>query len=494
MIKKIIFIICLTSFSIHSYGKEFDLKTYLNAKKIDYQGLATKLENIGYSNMNKTHGNMLEAVSDARFTGKGRYGKRIGEVGSNGIDGLYSKNHSSGYTKEILITESKFGKDNNLRITKNGDLQMSKNWILLKHDELIASTEKKFKSNKISEKMYNKLIREYKESKYFVQNDVYKAKILKGDFIDGKLKVKIESLKGVETTIESFDIPFSKLEAVKLDENTNKIREKVLDSLKKDYEVKLGKENSDKMMRYLKEGKIKNKADLLDFEHQLSNDYLRKIEVKRIRQEKGLFTSIKANVRIKEQFKVNQFYRDFEILIKKHVDIKKSEEILSSFKKSNHNSILGARIQADEIIKSNINKSTIKKLSGKTIKGIRRARVLKKVLRIAGVAGIAVSIGMDVYDVGKLIFDYKKGLGNSSILMKSLIRLGVSTAFGTALGAALSVFGPVGTFVGFLAGYTIGGFLVDTIIDIPQTKYKIVKSEESINKYIDSISFYCKSI
>lgn len=494
MNKTITISILLILSSMNLFANKFNLDTYLNAKRIDYQGLTNKLENIGYANMNKVHGNMVEKVSDSRFTGKGKYGKRIGEIGSNGIDGLYGKVNSSGITKEVLVTESKFG-NASLRVNKDGTKQMSKEWILKQHDKLIEKTKKNLNAavTKSDKTKYSKLLKSYEQSKYLIENDVYKAKLLKGDFIDGSLKVKITTLKGVSSTSEVIDIPFSNIDANKLEKGSisDNARNKVFDQLQSDYDKYIGEKNSKKIISDLKEGRIKNKADLIKAEHKYSNDYLLNNEIKRIKKEKGFTEAIKAKILIKEQFKVNQFYRDFRSTLKDQIGDNKAKEILSKLKKSNNNSLFSAKAEAGEILKkSGLSKKTLSSMSGKTIKSIRRVRAIKKVLRVAGVAGIAIGIAMDVYEVGKLFYDYSKGQGNRSILIKNLVRFGASAAIGGAFGALGSLLGPVGTIVGFFVGYTIGGFLVDSLIDIPQTKYRIIQKEESFNNYIDYMNSY----
>lgn len=71
----------------------------------------------------KINGNSVEAVMHKIYT-QGGYGRVHGEVGSNGIDGLYVKRNANGVITDVLVGEAKY---NSARIKGN---QMTHEWVV----------------------------------------------------------------------------------------------------------------------------------------------------------------------------------------------------------------------------------------------------------------------------------------------------------------------------------------------------------------------------
>ncbi len=110
--------------------------------------------------LNIVNGYASECVMNHFYTSTG-WIRIEGEVGRNGIDGLYYKlNH--GNIKEILVAESKWNKSRLGRSGKDKLLkQMSKRWVLKTLDRLIKY----------------KLLPKYKTLKRLIENNQYRARL-----------------------------------------------------------------------------------------------------------------------------------------------------------------------------------------------------------------------------------------------------------------------------------------------------------------------------
>ena len=107
--------------------------------------------------VNQIVGRINENIMNKYFKSTG-WKKLEGEVGRNGIDGLFIKKTRDGKIKDVLIVESKYNKSG-LQHTHHGQ-QMTKEWILRKIEEL----ETKFPNNP-----------EYKAITRHIENDNYRA-------------------------------------------------------------------------------------------------------------------------------------------------------------------------------------------------------------------------------------------------------------------------------------------------------------------------------
>jgi len=144
--KRIILLLLFIVVSLHS--KDIPLS------KLSKRSIQAKL--------NIVNGYSAECVMDYFYTNS-KWHKIKGEVGRNGIDGLYIKK-KSGIIKEVLVAESKWntsrlGKSGKNKLTK----QMSQKWVLRTLERL-----KKYGT-----------IKDYETIKKFVVNNQYRARLFK---------------------------------------------------------------------------------------------------------------------------------------------------------------------------------------------------------------------------------------------------------------------------------------------------------------------------
>ncbi len=112
--------------------------------------------------LNIVNGYATECVMDYFYTSS-KWIKTEGEIGRNGLDGLYIKK-KNGKIKEVLVAESKWntsklGKSGKNKLTK----QMSQKWVLRSLSRL-----KKFGT-----------IKDYETIKRFVEHNQYRARLFK---------------------------------------------------------------------------------------------------------------------------------------------------------------------------------------------------------------------------------------------------------------------------------------------------------------------------
>jgi hypothetical protein len=153
-----------------------------------HQKIAYKYPQASLGKLNKIVGTLNENLMNKYFTSSG-WIKIEGEVGSNGIDGLFIKRNKDRTIKEILIAESKYNKSG-LNDTKNGQ-QMTKQWILKKVENL----QKKYPDNN-----------DYLQIEKFVNNDVYRSMLW---------NLKVENEKLIFDLVKVND-KFGKIEKVNL--------------------------------------------------------------------------------------------------------------------------------------------------------------------------------------------------------------------------------------------------------------------------------------
>jgi hypothetical protein len=137
--------------------------------------------------LNIINGASAECVMHYFYTSTG-WTKIEGEIGRNGIDGLYYKIENN-IIKDVLVAESKW---NTSRLGKSGKnktiKQMSQEWIIKTLDKLLKKDSSKI----------------YKTIKTFIDNNQYRARIFrlkpKGD---DKLQITIYKVKNKNT--KAFD-------------------------------------------------------------------------------------------------------------------------------------------------------------------------------------------------------------------------------------------------------------------------------------------------
>jgi len=123
-----------------------------------HQEVIYKYPNLNLAQVNHKVGSINEHVMNNYFKSTG-WKKIEGEVGRNGIDGLFIKT-KGGHVTDVLFVESKYNKSV-LQQTKHGQ-QMTKEWLSHKVDNLI----KKYPNNI-----------EYQEIKKYIDKDIYRNKL-----------------------------------------------------------------------------------------------------------------------------------------------------------------------------------------------------------------------------------------------------------------------------------------------------------------------------
>ncbi len=163
--------------------------------------------------LNIVNGYSAECVMH-KFYAKSGWTQIEGEIGRNGIDGLYYKK-KNGVIKEVLVAESKWNKS---RLGKSGKnklvKQMSQEWVL----RTLARLQK------------YKPLPEYSTIKKFVQHDQYRARLFRM-FPRGKDRVQIQIYKIKNKGSKHYDIKIeSKLDPITMGSPKNSFQKGILDT------------------------------------------------------------------------------------------------------------------------------------------------------------------------------------------------------------------------------------------------------------------------
>lgn len=172
-------------------------------------GMSDNLVFNNQANNSKFNANVAEDFMHKFFKGSG-WTQLPGEIGSNGIDGLYVK-MKNGVVSDVLLVESKFKKggiapikNGSMSISKSGigktvdgAMQMSKEWCRKKIKNLIKHGDSQFRTayKQIGRHIENGTIRK----KYFGLSPTLdnKVKVVLYDVVDeGVNKVKVTKAKG----------------------------------------------------------------------------------------------------------------------------------------------------------------------------------------------------------------------------------------------------------------------------------------------------------
>ena len=164
--------------------------------------------------LNIVNGSSIECVMHHFYTNRG-WIQIEGEIGRNGIDGLYYK-IKNGVIKEVLVAESKW---NTSQLGWSGKnkliLQMSQQWVL-----------------RTLEKLQNhKPLAKYSSIKKFVLHNQYRARLFRifpvanNKILIHIYKIKNKGMNSFNTFIES------KLKPITIDEPSNNFEKDILNSL-----------------------------------------------------------------------------------------------------------------------------------------------------------------------------------------------------------------------------------------------------------------------
>ena len=154
--------------------------------------------------LNIVNGNASECMMHQFYTKTG-WIKIEGEIGRNGIDGLYYK-IKNGQIKEVLVAESKWNTSRLGRSGKNKMVkQMSQHWVLRTMDKLER----------------HKPLSEYSSIKKLIEHDQYRARLFKV-IPSGKESIRIDIYKIKNKGEHQFDtFVESKLKPINLEAPKN---------------------------------------------------------------------------------------------------------------------------------------------------------------------------------------------------------------------------------------------------------------------------------
>lgn len=164
------------------------LLTLFSIITLSFSGATTRItDNQIQGRLNIVNGYSTECIMHKFYTNSG-WTQIEGEVGRNGIDGLYYKK-KNGVIKEVLVAESKWNKSRLGRSGKNKLVQqMSQEWVL----KALWKLQK------------HKPLLEYKTIKKLILGNQYRARLFKM-FPVGQDKVQIKIYKIQNKGMKTFD-------------------------------------------------------------------------------------------------------------------------------------------------------------------------------------------------------------------------------------------------------------------------------------------------
>lgn len=205
---------------------EFDGKYYFHDGRTDTltEEIKRQFPKINEAQINKLKGDIAENLMDTYFLKNG-WKKLEGEVGCNGIDGLYVKFDKEGNITQVMVVESKYG-TSQLGKTQSGT-QMSKEWLLKKLDDLIQK---------------NPDNPHYKQIKEKIQNDDYRARLFRVDEKDSTLTISIQKIESKDETIQVSEVngkdsyKINKIPPINLENQEGSFQQQVADTYNKSKE------------------------------------------------------------------------------------------------------------------------------------------------------------------------------------------------------------------------------------------------------------------
>ena len=165
---------------------------------------AKYLSNYEYKNLaqlNKFNGDVTEGVMSSYFKSSG-WAQIEGEIGVNGIDGLFIKRNKSGKIKETLFVESKYNKSQlghiNVKDKSLKSRQMSKRALKKQVNKLIKDKKKQLQKI-LSQKEKKKLLKQlsdYKDIQKHINANNYRARLFNITPLgENNFKIKIDALE-----------------------------------------------------------------------------------------------------------------------------------------------------------------------------------------------------------------------------------------------------------------------------------------------------------
>ena len=146
---------------------------------------ALTAQSVNAFSANDVIGDATEGMMKDYFTASG-WKATEGQIGRQGIDGLFLKYDRSGAIKDVLIAESKYNTSKLGKNLKCGNRQMSQDWVICKLDDLIKKAEREGRPV---------VRKKYAQIKRHVQEGNYRALKWNSKVVGGKLLIEVEKIK-----------------------------------------------------------------------------------------------------------------------------------------------------------------------------------------------------------------------------------------------------------------------------------------------------------
>jgi hypothetical protein len=205
-----------------------DLDEYLNVinKSQLHMEVVQKYPHLNLAQVNHKVGQVNENIMSRYFENSG-WTKIEGEIGRNGIDGLFIQKTRAGAVKNVLLVESKYNKSN-LIDTKSGK-QMSKQWALKKIDNLKI----KYPNDGT-----------YKQIEAFINNDLHKGRIWSLTTTKSEIKISLRKIESLNDSVavsplnsgEKMLINYKENGLISLENPKNSFQEKIVNWYKEELE------------------------------------------------------------------------------------------------------------------------------------------------------------------------------------------------------------------------------------------------------------------
>lgn len=395
--------------------------------------------------LNKVNGDLTESMMSKYFKGSG-WGQTNGEIGVNGIDGLFIKKDKDGNVKSILAVESKYN-TGALRMNKNNTRQMSKKALLKQIDTLKKDiTTKISKTTSEAEKAkLKKALKQYQQIKNKIWKNDYRARIfkIKPTGVKDEFKITIDAIeqKGFK------DVSIKKLKG---------------SSKYKAHEVKI------KLSKNYPKGSYEAKL-----QKQLK-DSIRK--ERRLLKEKN---NLKRFIKNQKNFKKDsKRYKLYDIAISKQKKfIEKIKKSRSSFLKTTNKIKQTKKVKNVASVKKFIPATMIKKgkkvlvfMDAKVFKNANKFKKLKFLKNVKGgdVVILALESGVAVYTILKGGMTYKK--------VASLLVNNSKGLAGSAFSKCACFIAPPTGIVIAIAGTILIDYAIDKYIELDKRNY--IKMED----------------
>lgn len=185
-----------TSCNINNYSK-------IMTNSSLHRQVALQSPSMNLATANHAVGAINENIMNKYFKSQG-WTKIEGEVGRNGIDGLYIKKNKDGIIRDVLVAESKYNRSG-LQHTNNGK-QMSNQWVLKK----IKDLEVKYPNN-----------HDYYVIEQYVNNNIYRSLLWNLKVQDDNLVISLKKIHDKEGIVSAEKLKGSEMMKINYNGNQN---------------------------------------------------------------------------------------------------------------------------------------------------------------------------------------------------------------------------------------------------------------------------------